>query len=430
MLLRFRVENHRSLRDEQELSLVAASLSDEARGLIELDKKDAIVPVAAIYGANASGKSNVIHALEFMRRVVVDSHRSWSPEGPIPREPFALDPASASAPTLLEVDFRVAGVRYRYGFVVDSQRVLEEWLYAWPSGRRQLWFARDVDETPHFQFGKHLKGENHVIQNVTRPNSLFLSASAQNNHPQLTPLYSWFARGLRTFRHDSSEFQLLSVARRLVLERSAPSEAPTWKARLLTLLQSSDLGISDVEVDAHSITDLTSRRRWFGPPGDGSRVPLLFTHQTAPDRPAAQLTLEQESRGTATLVALAIPLLDVLAEGGVLCVDELDASLHPLLALQIVELFCDRESNPQGAQLIFNTHDTNLLGNLLDRTPLRRDQIWFTEKDSDGATRLFPLTDFHPRKQENLERGYLQGRYGAVPFLQLLTAGLGEARGA
>jgi uncharacterized protein len=123
-----------------------------------------------------------------------------------------------------------------------------------------------------------------------------------------------------------------------------------------------------------------------------------------------------------TLLAIATRLVGVLREGGLLCIDELEASLHPMLALEIVRLFNDPKHNPKGAQLIFTTHDTSLIGNVAGEAPLRRDQIWFTEKDQGGATKLYPLTDFHPRREENLERGYLQGRYEAIPFLGELVA--------
>lgn len=129
------------------------------------------------------------------------------------------------------------------------------------------------------------------------------------------------------------------------------------------------------------------------------------------------MPLEEESKGTLTLFNLAPAVLSVLWTGGILVVDELEASLHPLLGLHIVRQFNDPARNPRNAQLLFTTHDTNLLGTTLGEPALRRDQIWLTEKDKEGASRIYPLTDYKPRKEENLERGYLQGRYGAIPFL-------------
>lgn len=181
---------------------------------------------------------------------------------------------------------------------------------------------------------------------------------------------------------------------------------------IVELLRAADTGIMDVRV-VHAAEEQKGR--------PAPRTRLYFKHKTG-EAETAWLPLEVESAGTVTLLDLAIRLVPVLRTGGLLCIDEIEASLHPMLAGALLQLFCDTQTNPKGAQLIFTTHDTNLLGNSLGVGPLRRDQIWFTEKDEQGATHLYPLTDFHPRKEENLERGYLQGRYGAVPYLGDLVA--------
>jgi AAA15 family ATPase/GTPase len=178
-----------------------------------------------------------------------------------------------------------------------------------------------------------------------------------------------------------------------------------------TFLRAADIGIVDVRVEKSASDD---KRR---------RVPRFFLrHQSKSG--AAWLPLEEESRGTQTLFHIALPILQAMRKGGILLVDELERSLHPALAQQIIRQFNDPVANPKNAQLIFTTHDTNLLGNTLGEPALRRDQVWLTEKDPEGATVLYPLTDYKPRKAENLERGYLQGRYGAIPFLgDFLVAG-------
>ena len=190
MLIEFRVENHRSIRDEQVLTMetgrVGASDDPTPRTVPGCSEK--ILPVAALYGANASGKSNVLAALAFMKEAVIYSHRSWSPDEGIPRDPFAWG-QRRSEPSMFEVEIVIDGVRYRYGFRLNDEVFLEEWLYAWPKGKQQTWLVRDGE---NFEYGKHLMGENKVIEGVTRTNALFLSAAAQLKHPQLSPIFSWF----------------------------------------------------------------------------------------------------------------------------------------------------------------------------------------------------------------------------------------------
>ncbi|NJM90829.1 MAG: ATP-binding protein [Myxococcales bacterium] len=412
-LLSFRVSNHRSLHEEQELSLIATDKGD-ARLLLPNGLEEAVVPVCAMYGANASGKSNVMHALAFMQQAVVLSQRLWTTEG-VPRERFALtdDPAAPSAFSLQMV---IEGARYEYGFAVDDEVVLEEWLYAWPNGRKQEWFTRDRQV---FHFNRELHGENKAIEALTRPNSLFLSAAAQNNHPRLGSLYRWFASRLRvshqtlgwTFGTSQGweQFAEGSVEQLSFLQPS--EELLHRRTRVRTLLRAADLGIQDFRVTEEDAPQRDSR-------GDLRRPRktwrLSFSHLGA--SPGTWLDLAQQSTGTRALVSLLSTLLPILDSGGVIAIDELN-TLHPMLALALVQLFQDATRNPRGAQLLFNTHESSLLGNLLaDPPPLRRDQIWLTEKDRTGATHLYPLTDYKPRAAENLERGYLQGRYGAVAF--------------
>jgi predicted ATPase len=415
VLIWFRLANHRSIRDEQVLSLEPGNVDGGNERMREVEGLR-LLPAVAIYGANASGKSNVLDGLAFMRDAVVHSHRFFAPEGGVPRQPFAWGERAAE-PSLFEIAFKVDGVRYDYGFCADDQRFIEEWLYAYPSARKQIWFERDSDD---FKFGEHLRGENRTIEKVTRPNSLFLSAAAQNRHAQLSPVFQWFAAirahrlrsqasaSLRgTPRPPSDQFALWWTRRTWTTDdgqMSAPIRADhdARKARFLDLLRAADFGIVDVDV----LHEPALRR------------PVMVKHRSEGDD--AWLPLAEESHGTQQVFALAPVALDALATGAPLLVDELDASLHPLLAQRLVDTFNDPAQNPHNAQLVFTTHDTTLLGSLLGSEPLRRDQVWLTEKDDRGATELYPLTNFKPRKEENLERGYLQGRYGAIPFLERL----------
>ncbi|ATB42704.1 hypothetical protein CYFUS_008183 [Cystobacter fuscus] len=418
MLIQFRVENHRSLRDEQVLSLVAANLggAEDPRLLRPPELGEALLPAVALYGANASGKSNVLNALAFMREAVLRSHRFWDPEAGVPQESFALS-SKAQKPSLYEVDFLVGGVRFRYGFVLSAARIEEEWLHAWPHGRKQLWFEREGDR---FDFGKHLHGENETIRGLTRVNSLFLSAAAQNNHAALLPLFGWFRSAHLELRRgpllglEPSRAAFLGdlFSGQLALFEEDNTARKHEREAIVHLLRSADLGILDMKVELP--------RPILPGRFDPRKVEILLRHQAEAGH-EVWLPLEWESAGTVTLLGLATRLVRMLRRGGLLCIDELEANLHPALGFELLRLFQDPRHNPKGAQLLFTTHDTNLLGNVLGEPPLRRDQIWFTEKDRTGATQLYPLTDFRPRKEENLERGYLQGRYGAIPFLGQLV---------
>lgn len=422
MLIQFRVENHRSLRDEQILSLVASSDKVGAHVLHAEGLGEGVVPVAAIYGANASGKSNVLAALAFMRRAVTDSQRRWEVEG-TPHQPFLLS-SKAGEPSLYEVDVLIHGIRYRYGFQMSTSRIEEEWLFAWPHGRKAMWFERDGDR---FEFGKTLHGENEAIRSLTRPNSLFLSAAAQNNHATLRPIFHHFALWrFSLIRSAPLPPRLLSVS---IAQRLDARGRAADRDAIMQLLRDADTGIVDVRVDSPEDAQLPLDMGAELPSGVEQflrKMPtVVFRHRTA-DNDRAWLPLGLESAGTVALLELAPHIVDTLRSGSLLCIDELEAHLHPTLALHVVRMFNDPKHNLRGAQLVFATHNSSLLGSIAGEPALRRDQVWFTEKDNSGATHLYSLTDFHPRKEENLERGYLQGRYGAIPFLGELVRSAGD----
>jgi hypothetical protein len=423
MLIEFRVENHRSLRDEQVLSMEAANLGEpsDKRPRKVVGHATPLLPAVGLYGANASGKSNVLSALAFMREAVILSHRYWSPDGGVPRDQFAWGVRKAE-PSLYEVTLLINGVRFQYGFQASDEAFLEEWLHAWPHGKKQVWFERDGAK---FKFGDHLKGENRLIEEVTRPNALFLSAAVQHRHEQLATLFAWFqesktvgvdpgtgARGSALARAISRDlpFEILVAGMIEIATSPRRSGSHDVAARMFeefrNLLKRADIGIVDVGVEQDIFNNIDS---------PGTHVSFKLKHLSTVEE--SWLPLERESNGTKTLFRLGVPILAAMDQGAVLLVDELEASLHPALARQIVRQFNDPATNPRNAQLIFTTHDTNLLGTTDGDPVLRRDQVWLTEKDGEGATVLYPLTDFKPRKAENLERGYLQGRYGAIPFL-------------
>lgn len=420
MLIRFRVKNFRSFRDEQELSLVPSRRKD-LEGIVRHPKglNEGILPSAVIYGANASGKSNVLKALSYMENAVRNSHKTWAPEQPIRTDPFLLTSKQTNA-MKFEADLLLDGVRYEYGFVLDSERVVKEWLNAYPNGRRQLWLARNVEESRPFRFGKQLTGENRAIENLTRRNSLFLSAAAQNNHEQLLPIYSWFAEKL---------FFVTENRDHLVQSTASLCKKTDLVDVVVQFMTAADLGIVglDIAEDARSeqfktfyegLARLIENQGAPPPPAEAPPLLRVALKHRGSDNAEVVFTEHQESKGTMAWFGLLGEIVAALATGRTLCIDELDASLHPLLATELVRLFHDPKRNPSGAQLIFNTHDTNLL----DPKLFRRDQIWFVEKDEEGASHLYALTDFKPRRMENLERGYLQGRYGAIPFFSAANA--------
>ncbi len=414
MLLRFRFSNFRSFRTEQELSMIAGPLKDRADTLVHDEAiPESILPTAALYGANASGKTNVILALQFMATAVKFSHTRWQPDEKIPRQPFASEQDGDRLSEFL-VDVLIGGVRYQYGFSVSDTTVVEEWLHAYPKGKRQAWFSRRAGKP--MSFSEKMPGENRTIEGLVRPNSLFLSAAAQNNHLALSPIYGWFSRSLEFVLGERSEWK----------QRSAVLCAdPRHRGSVVNMVAFADLGVADLRISQQAlsagekrirsavVTSIKSVLESDDPLFDwiGSRKYIQLLHRLGED--VVPFEPNQESDGTIAYLTLLGPIISALQAGGVVCVDELDASLHPLLAIHLIQLFGDRTLNPQGAQLIFSTHDTNLLSS----GALRRDQIWFAEKKQDGCSQIYPLTDFKPRKEENLANGYLQGRYGAIPFL-------------
>lgn len=408
MLLEFSVENFRSIADRQTLSFVAGKHRSEADGQAAVDEPGftggKVLTSAVIYGANAAGKSNILRALNTMVERIARS----AAKNAVSIEPFRLDPSWSAKPTRFELSFMVGGIRYQYGFTLDRVRIQEEWLIAYPKRAPQVWFERRPGaEKADIHFGSHLRGEKVRIAEMTRPDALFLSVAAQFNHPQLSELADWLVSHVVAQRAQG--FGPLSTARSL---------ETNVEIRTLVggLLRNADLGIAGVSVRRHAkVPDPQSGTKAVIRSGkeEEELLEVLTEHRMTDGAPVHFDMLEDESEGTLRFFELIHPLVAALSGGGLLAVDELDQSLHPLLVRKLVSLFHSPEINPRRAQLLFNTHDTTLL----DPKLFRRDQVWFTEKDSDGRTRLYSLLDYSPRKEEALQRGYLQGRYGAIPFL-------------
>lgn len=442
MLLGFRLSNFRSFRDESQISFVATRL-DQGYGFPTRVAEDGstvdVLPVAAVLGANASGKSNLLKAMAFMRDMVLESATRSRRAGPLGNS-FALDPKWAEKPTLMELDFVLGGTRYQYGFELQRGRFSEEWLQTFPHKRSQTLFDRE--RSTEFTFGKGLHGQNRTIAEITRPDVLFLSAAAQAGHPQLTDIYNFFEHSL----------VLLDVPQRSEVSPAVIQRLVDRHRLSVKLLAMADLGIVDARVremdlsqsERQSIRAMVERdlseRLPQDPEEREAQIESILkdffqSEQTvelvhASERNAVPLPFMDESLGTKSWLSFVSYALNALDEGGALLVDELDASLHPLLLAEALHLFQDRRSNKSGAQLIFTTHDVTMLNNTFERFNLSRGQVWLTEKDDRGASSLTPLSDYRPRKGEDLARGYLQGRYGGTPRLAPKTSSQLSSRGA
>jgi uncharacterized protein len=412
MLLEFRLRNFRVFREEAALSLIASSdkaLMEENTLATGIAGAQRMVKAAAIYGPNAGGKSTLLRAMQLMRGVVLES-AALKPEQTFNVQPFRLDAASKGEPTLFEITLLLDGVRHQYGFTFTPQRIMSEWLLVYQSTRPQTWINRTYDaatDTEAFEFSSYLSGAKKVWQEATRPNALFLSTAVQLNSESLQPLFKWFVSSLNVFLdggHIPFDFSTSMV------------EAEKGRSAITSMLNAADIGIKGITVERKKgyMTQFTIN------PTTGETVTTTAEQEVVLPKfkhVAGEISVDfdfpDESQGTQKLFALAGPILDIVEKGAVLVIDELDRSLHPLLVRQIVKAFQDPEVNTKGAQLVFTTHDTTLL----DSTLLRRDQIWFAQKNSEQASTLTPLSDFSARKNEAFERGYLSGRYGGVPVL-------------
>lgn len=419
MLLSFRFENHRSFRGEAQLNLL------RAYGLATPP-----TPVVGVFGANASGKSSLIGALSFMGSLVGRSDRDVEPGFGLQRHPFRLDPRIRRLPSSYVVDLMLDGVRHTYGFTITDDEVLAEWLYSYPLGPRRKIFER---EGQIFTWGERSKGSSlERLASITAPTALFLSVAARFGSFERRPsqqnvaddifaplhrVYSWLWQDLVRAYPGSSGIGGSRIGEQFI------KDADRFKI-VIEMLRAADLGLVDMSVrqpddddnlpekavDELTVQQYLNRSR--------KRPRLQFHHQGASGD--VLFEIQDESDGTVRLLELATQATTALESGGLLLVDEIDASLHPLLTAQLVELFQSEIINKFRAQLIFTSHDATLLGSLNGMEVLQRDQIWFVEKEDDGASALYSLVEFKPRKEnENRQRRYLSGKYGAIPDLSM-----------
>lgn len=419
MLIEFNVKNFRSFWETQTLNLVASSLSELQENNTIRPKTNSLPRLlrsAVVYGPNGAGKSNLITALHFMKEFILSSSKESQEGETIKRKSFLLHSNGPNESSVMEVIFIEGDVRYQYGFAVTNQRVVQEWLLAYPENRAQRWFERSYNpdtKQEQWLFGSKFTGPKKLWKEATRSNALFLSTAVQLNNDQLKPIYSWFQK-LAIIRHG----QLINPE--FTIRTCQDKESCQ---RILDFMNGADLSIDGIDVTEKKITQEQLKLPSDMPIDlqkiikkdiiDTTFYKVEFVHQNREIGFTVSLPLEEESDGTQKLFAYAAPWLDVLDNGLVLVVDELDNSLHPHIVRFLLQLIQNSTTNKKGGQLIFSTHDTSIL----DQNILRRDQIWFIEKDSMQASQLYPLSDFHPRKGEALEKGYLQGRFGALPYI-------------
>lgn len=418
MLLRFSLENHLSINNEQELSMIAASLKGDGGMLIETPAvpQEKLLTSAIIYGPNASGKSNFINGLSLMRDAVLYSQSRWGIDSGVHRSPFMLEDGKSEFPSRFEVDFVSDNVRYTYGFITNKEKFIEEWLYSYPEGRARNLFTRT--NTDKYKFGSGLTGQKNAVKELVRDNSLFLSAAIQNNFKSLSPVLDFFKSLI--FRNSISsppqaiysEFKDKEFDRRVMkfldsvgtgidgykqIENERPEEFMNDSRELMDFLYRKEDKRDEIVSDL-----IESLNKEFK---------IEFSHKSSSGK-SVFLDVSNESTGTRRLIPLLVSVFKALDKGSILVVDEFDASLHTHICDLIVALFNDENVNQNNAQLIATTHDTNLLCS----SNLRRDQIWLVEKDEFGASELYSLAEIKTRDTDNFEKGYLQGRYGAIPF--------------
>ena len=403
MILEFSVKNFLSFKEKVTFSMIANSNKELNDNYVEIGGNK-VLKSAAIYGANASGKSNLFKILTLVV-LMLRSSNSVDINAKLPLIPFKLDKGSVNKPSEFEIKFILDETRYVYGFIADKDKIYDEYLYYYPNGRETKIFDRtNINEYSYTQKDEKILRE---IEAKNAQNKFFLATATNWNFDKTKAAYNFLTNGIGTCNN-------LEILKNMAY-KMYETNPDYLKDFAIDFLQKADFNIEDYQISQIDV------------PGEFlTEIPEFIT-KTLPDKPKAYqvlfkhknsdnyLSIDEESLGTQMIFAFIPFLADSLKNKKVLIIDELDKSLHPFLVQYIVEIFNDAEINKNGSQLIFNTHDTNLL----DLNILRRDQIWFTEKNSEtGESDLYSLSDFSVRKQENVEKGYMLGRYGAVPFIK------------
>lgn len=419
MLVQVSVRNFKVFKEETKLTLFASNYDKTTReqeNVFEVPKFGLrLLKSAVIYGANASGKTKLIDAVHFMKDFILNSSKESQQGEPINTRPFRLNTATATQPSMFEIVFIHEEEMFRYGFEVTSREVVSEWLYHRPNTKEVEIFYRDGQSfSVHPKLFK--KGAFLVKEDMVRNNTLMISFAAQHNDNLAKSVLAW----LNKFRQISG----LNEGGYIGYSMSRVEDS---KNKFLALLKEADIGIEDISVskmDSSNIPDslpaVIKKKMEEGNVTFYGKLKTIHTKFDENDLPAGTEEFgmdDEESSGTRKFFAVLGPIIRALENGEVLFVDEIDSKIHPNLVCKLVGLFNSVVTNPHNAQLIFNTHDTNLLGSGL----FRRDQIWFVEKDRFGAASMYSLASFKTdeggRKTDNFEENYLQGRYGGVPLI-------------
>jgi uncharacterized protein len=414
MLIGFSLRNFRSFLDEQSFAFAASpDRTHESTHCVRTGMKSIprLSKSAIIFGPNGSGKTNFVIALQKLRNLVLHSTAYSEAEFAELHTPFQFGPSAFSA-TQFHIDLLIEKVRYRYSVSYDAQRICSERLLVYKTGKAQRWFERRYDETSRTEewtaFSPNFNGPREMWRKATRSKALFLTTAAQLNSEQLKPVFRWFEHCL----------DIISPAETSDLARIAVSiQDADFKGRVLRLLRAVGIKVDDVRIaepDASSLDAGTVRAAALSyVPHSNLRPQVEFLYSSQGWSPV-WLESEFEAAGTHRLFGLIGPLLSAIDNGKLLVADEFDANLHPLIARFLITFINDPRISDRGAQLLLVSHNTTLM----DLDMLRRDEIWFTELNESHATVLSTVLRSSPRKHEHIAKGYLRGRYGAVPSIQ------------
>lgn len=414
MIIEFSVKNFRSIKSLQTLSMIAAPIKSknpelDTNNIITVSEKLTLLKSAAIYGANGSGKSNLVRAMIGMMVFVRDSFKDEE-VGKRIIEPFALDARSHKEPTLFQLVFILGKVKYRYGFEVFKNQVKSEWLFGTPGGKEVYYFTRTGKE---FQINENKFAEGKGLKDKTSETNLFLNICKAFNGKVSKSILDFFAVKI-AISYGVNDKGFRDATLHLMKNKKE-------QERILALLNMADFGMDNIGQKKITRSDLPENTPTeLLKDADEGKLEFVLSERTFFDDNGNSLGTreflldEQESHGTQKFFNYSGAIIDAINDGGALILDEFDARLHPALTKKIVEIFNSSTINKNKAQLIFVTHDTNLLDNKL----LRRDQIFFAEKNQRSETELYTLVDFKGvRNDASYEKDYIKGKYGAIPFL-------------
>lgn len=427
MLIKMEIENFRSLKENFSFSMIA-SKSDHSleKNLIlgsdaiymnngvtrnSLGKDNNLLRSAAIFGANASGKSNSLAALIYLKYIIISSIKNM-PGDKIIFDPFKLDKRCLSKPCKFDIEFISEGVRYNYGASFTDEEIIEEYLYYYPKGSLAKVFER---KNGIYNFSIN-KAKQKRFSEETLKNVFYLASSSKRNYDLTIKAFKWFNEILTPI---SQQMRKSIVPTLKLVEKDTNA-----KQTIVEVLRNADVGITNFKSKIEEVLyedipeSVKTIESFHGKKGDVfKRVDLSLFHKGTDEngnKIEIPFEIENESDGTKIMFSLLGFWIDSLKRGLVLVIDELDCELHPLLCKYLIQMFNDPESNVHNAQLIFTAHNTYLMNSEL----LRRDQIWFTEKNSDiGNTEIYSLLEYKQRQGANFEKCYLNGKYGAIPYI-------------